>query len=413
MKFGRTLREKTLQEWRYYSVDYKSLKKALKNRDLAQFDSTMEISKERIAKFYSSKETWAMDYMQTLRDRVAVLELEARSNATRNATRNAEDDCVSSNRNQGLDLDETSQSSSSSSSTLNDEILGTEDLKKLYRSIGTCAHFKAYIYCKKSLDTFAREIDLLLEYLELNLTALSKIWKKYDKLHDTDLRVSKLDGIHKTHAFLNSTPLLDMKDEVQHLLRVTTSMENKPNLPAAWENRKVYTIGCFDLFHRGHSNILTSLREFGYYIVAGIHDDASYFKLKNKNPIDTLEVRMKNVKPFVDQLYVIPSTDPLPYIQAAVSQQDVDMGTVCYARGDDMLNFPARDWVESVMPVYFVPRTESCSSTLIRTIYHADCEELRGKAAFAKTRYDGKPVCEKSGEVLKLNKSVSCPVVSE
>jgi cytidyltransferase-like protein len=249
----------------------------------------------------------------------------------------------------------------------------------------------------------------------LNFTALSKIWKKYDKLHQTDLRWAKLESIQKSHAFLNySTPLLDLKDEVQHLLRVTTSDRNKPNLPPSWEQRKVYTIGCFDLFHRGHSNILTSLREFGYYIVAGIHDDASYYKLKNKYPIDTLEVRMRNVKPFVDQLYVIPSTDPLPYIQAAVSSQDIEMGTVCYARGDDMLNFPAREWVESVMPVYFVPRTESCSSTLIRTIYHSECEELRGKAAFAKTRYDGKPVCEKSGEVLKLHKkSMSCPAVAD
>ena len=57
-----------------------------------------------------------------------------------------------------------------------------------------------------------------------------------------------------------------------------------------------------------------------------------------------------------------------------------------------MLNFPSREWVESVMPVHFVPRTEGCSSTLIRTIYHSENQELRKKAAFAKTRYDGKPI---------------------
>jgi hypothetical protein len=43
------------------------------------------------------------------------------------------------------------------------------------------------------------------------------------------------------------------------------------------------------------------------FIVAGIHDDASYFRLKNKYTIDNLETRMKNVMPFVDQIYVIPS----------------------------------------------------------------------------------------------------------
>jgi len=171
----------------------------------------------------------------------------------------------------------------------------------------------------------------------------------------------------------------------------------------------VYTIGCFDLFHRGHQNVLKSLREFGYFIVAGIHDDASYFKLKNKYTIDNLETRMKNVKPFVDQLYVIPHTDPLLYIQSVVSKQDIEVGSCCYARGDDMLQFPGRDWVESVMPVHFVPRTESCSSSLIRTIYHAEDKEMRAKAAFAKTRYDGKPIDEQ-GNVLKCSRS--CPTLT-
>ena len=137
---------------------------------------------------------------------------------------------------------------------------------------------------------------------------------------------------------------------------------------------------------------MLALREFGYFIVAGIHDDASYFKLKNKHAIDNLETRMENVKPYVDQLFVIASTDPLLYIKSMVSEQDIETGACCYARGDDMLAFPGREWVESVMPVHFIPRTEACSSTLIRTIYHAEDEETRAKAAFAKTTYDGKPI---------------------
>jgi len=184
------------------------------------------------------------------------------------------------------------------------------------------------------------------------------------------------------------------------LSMIETTMALKPLLPSGWSDRKVYTIGCFDLFHRGHANVLMSLREFGHFIVCGIHDDESYFKLKKKYPIDNLEKRMNNVKLYVDQIYVIPSTDPLPFIKAAVSAQDIDAGLCCYARGDDMLNFPSRDWVETVMPVHFLPRTEGCSSSLIRTIYHATDSMVREKAAFAKTRYDGKPVDE-NGEVIK------------
>merc|ERR1712232_985150 len=193
---------------------------------------------------------------------------------------------------------------------------------------------------------------------------------------------------------------MGIKERVEFLLDEVNTL--KPALPDGWESRKVYTIGCFDLFHGGHQNVLISLREFGYYIVAGIHDDESYFKLKNKYTIDNLETRMNNVKPYVDQLFVIPSTDPLLYIKSMVSEQDIETGSYCYARGDDMLQFPGREWVESVMPVHFVPRTESCSSTLIRTIYHSENDELRKKAAFAKTRYDGKPVDE-NGNVLKLS----------
>ena len=87
------------------------------------------------------------------------------------------------------------------------------------------------------------------------------------------------------------------------LIRVTVTSEPndlKPNLPEGWGNRKVYTIGCFDLFHSGHSNVREALCEFGYFIVAGIHEDESYFQMKNKYTIDNLETRIDNVKPFVD-----------------------------------------------------------------------------------------------------------------
>ena len=51
---------------------------------------------------------------------------------------------------------------------------------------------------------------------------------------------------------------------------------------------------------------------------------------------------MKNVKPFVDQLYVIPTTEHLLYIKSVVSEQDIEQGSCCYARGDDMKEFPGR-----------------------------------------------------------------------
>ena len=134
-------------------------------------------------------------------------------------------------------------------------------------------------------------------------------------------------------------------------------------------------------------NLLQALREFGDYLVVGIHDDASYFELKKKRPIQFLSERMAQIKPLVDQIYVIPATDPTAFIRNMVSEQD----DCCYVRGEDMRNFPGRDFVESVMPVYFLPRSQGVSSTLVRTLYHSG-EQAAQQAAFARTDDTGKPV---------------------
>lgn len=431
MKFGKALRDNILKEWRFYSVDYKTMKKALKQADdesdgeygspaegeanAEEFFRLFEESKDKIARFYSDKEKWAIDYMHTLEERVEALR-ETTSNPPSPSGSDTEASSLSSSSGSFADDTKDFLSSRSPTGAMDLTVRSSHHrrrvstncawLKDEYRRVGKSKHFQNYIYAKKSLATFDRELDLLLEFLSLNNTAFSKILKKFDKRTGSMIREDKLAELHETHAFLEGVVLAELKDKVTAMIDEVHAL--KPTLPEGWEERKVYTIGCFDLFHRGHQNVLMSLREFGYFIVAGIHDDESYFKLKNKYTIDNLETRINNVKPFVDQIFVIPSTEPLMYVKGMVSDQDIETGSCCYARGDDMLNFPGREWIESVMPVHFVPRTESCSSTLIRTIYHAEDESIRSKAAFAKTRYDGKPIDE-DGNVLKLSHAASCP----
>ena len=444
MKFNKTLNASILKEWRFYSVDYKAMKKALKedvthdsntngtNCSEQEFFHLYEYSKSKLSKFYTDKEMWAITYYKTMEDRVKNLRSTKVSyhtldEALRSAKvsshllgegdtnlasdfEDSDSSIASANDSKSeedmfLDVDDLSNSvgsrltlDSATSEIRSDSKADSKEwLKQEYRQLGKSRHFKNYIYAKKSLDTFARELDLILDFLDLNKTAFSKILKKFDKRTGSSIREEKLKELEVSHAFLKGEKLQEMRRGVSKMLSIISRL--KPSLPEGWEARKVYTIGCFDLFHRGHQNALTSLREFGHFIVAGIHDDASYFKLKNKNTIENLETRMKNVKPFVDQMYVIPSTDPELYLKGMVSEQDIETGSCCYARGDDMLNFPGRGWVESVMPVHFIPRTEACSSTLIRTIYHSDDLDIRKKAAFADTRYDGKPVDE-HGNVL-------------
>ena len=132
-------------------------------------------------------------------------------------------------------------------------------------------------------------------------------------------------------------------------------------------HRKVYTIGTFDLMHRGHEQLLKSLRMFGDYVVVAIHDDESYFKLKKKWPMDTIKLRMEKVKRYADMVFVIPDTDPTTWMQMMISQADIENKSCCYVRGDDMPNFPAREWVEANMDVFLTPRMPSISSSEIRS----------------------------------------------
>ena len=399
------MRDNILSEWRFYSVDYKAMKKALKDEGgHSKFFQTLNESEAKLVKFVEDKEAWALSYMSTLKERLETLHhvvenMGDESDDAPTASDSDSEESESSTR-------EVANSSKKIESELNGILstLNTENedfaIKDAYRKMGNSKHFQAYIYAKKSLSTFARELDLLIEFFDMNKTAFSKILKKFDKRTGSAIKEEKLSEMSDSICLLEGQKFKELKETVTKMIDETNAL--KPELPRGWENRKVYTIGCFDLFHRGHQNVLLSLREFGCFIVAGIHDDESYFQLKGKYTIDNLETRMENIKPYVDQVFVIPSTDPEVYIQGMVSQQDIDSGACCYGRGDDMLDFPSRPWVESVMPVHFVPRTEGCSSTLIRTIYHAEDESLRKKAAFAKTRYDGKPVDE-NGNVLKLS----------
>jgi len=426
MRFGKLLREKTIKDWRFYSVDYKSLKQTLKAEDndtvpeggVTEFNKLIDASLDKITKFYMEKEHWAENYIDVLEAHLHKLRESASAPPSPSSVTEAgstEDDTDSVSTASSADgeciepfYEEEKTSTGEYSFVLDSPISSnnkkgrsmnqSDFIKEQYRRVGRSTHFHHYIYAKKSLCTFERELVLLVEFFRLNSTAFSKIFKKFDKRTGSCTREQQLVRMRETHPFLDGSVFSNMMKQVKEMLEEVNTL--KPSLPSGWEDRKVYTIGCFDLFHRGHQNVLMSLREFGYFIVAGIHDDESYFKLKNKYTIDNLETRMKNVKPFVDQLFVIPHTDPLLYVKSMVSEQDIEQGSCCYARGDDMLKFPGREWIESVMPVHFLPRTESCSSSLLRTMYHAEDESVRAKAAFAKTTSDGKPV-DDDGNVLK------------
>jgi cytidyltransferase-like protein len=144
-------------------------------------------------------------------------------------------------------------------------------------------------------------------------------------------------------------------------------LQRSSSLPAIWiDGRadKVYTIGCFDLFHEGHRLLLLRMRQFGREVIVGVHDSRSIHKLKSRVPVDGTETRMLNVKRHADEVYCVAGTDPAAFVTCIVHLRENE--TALYVRGDDMADFPSRHVVEELMPVKFLPYTNGVSSTKLR-----------------------------------------------
>ena len=81
-------------------------------------------------------------------------------------------------------------------------------------------------------------------------------------------------------------------------------------------------------------------------------------------PIDSTEKRMRNVKTYADEVFCIPSCDPSVFIGCIFNLSKCQ--SALYVRGDDMIEFPSRHLVETLMPIKFLPYTQGVSSTQIR-----------------------------------------------
>jgi len=74
----------------------------------------------------------------------------------------------------------------------------------------------------------------------------------------------------------------------------------------------VYTAGVWDLFHRGHLNILWQSRKLGDILVVGVVSDWGVVAYKDREPIDNIWERMRTIQelPWVDLVMQQETTDP-------------------------------------------------------------------------------------------------------
>ena len=126
-------------------------------------------------------------------------------------------------------------------------------------------------------ETFAKDIDLVLEFLDLNVTAFSKIMKKFDKLTSNSLREAKLDELKKMHPYLYKGGVLR---EYKKLSYEWVSKLNKMRLcPQEPVGRPIHDS------HRRKSNISCATLSMRNSIVLG-EDEVEQLKLKSTSASD-------------------------------------------------------------------------------------------------------------------------------
>ena len=122
---------------------------------------------------------------------------------------------------------------------------------------------------------------------------------------------------------------------------------------------KVITYGTFDLLHEGHYRLLERAKALGDYLIVGVTSEA-YDKARGQlSVVDSLAVRIENVKKtgFADEIIVEES--PGQKVQD-VKKYQVDIFTV----GSDWTG--SFDYMKDYCQVIYLERTKNISSTMLR-----------------------------------------------
>lgn len=119
---------------------------------------------------------------------------------------------------------------------------------------------------------------------------------------------------------------------------------------------RIYTSGCFDVFHYGHLNILKKSKELCDYLIVGVSTDELIEKEKGLRPVIPFKERMRVLQAikYVDE--VIPQEDKNK--QNIVDTYQIDAISV----GDDWRG----RYPEVSCAMEYFPYTASVSSTILK-----------------------------------------------
>lgn len=123
--------------------------------------------------------------------------------------------------------------------------------------------------------------------------------------------------------------------------------------------KKVITYGTFDLFHKGHYNLLKRAKELGDYLIVGVTTE-QYDEYRGKvNVVDSLIDRIEHIKQtgFADKIIV---EDHIGQKIEDIQKYGVDIFTA----GSDWIGH--FEYLKNICNVVFLERTKGVSSTMLR-----------------------------------------------
>ena len=109
-------------------------------------------------------------------------------------------------------------------------------------------------------------------------------------------------------------PKIKTPDEISTLLRVLRSVGK----------RIVFTNGCFDIIHTGHTRYLNQAKTYGDILVIGLNSDSSVRTIKgDKRPINSQAERAETLAALGSVDFVTIFDEPDPYKLISLLEPDV------------------------------------------------------------------------------------------
>ena len=124
--------------------------------------------------------------------------------------------------------------------------------------------------------------------------------------------------------------------------------------------KKILTYGTFDVLHRGHINLLKRAKERGDYLIVGISTD-EFNAIKGKKSYYDYETRKEMLEAikYVDEVIPEYAWDQKPDDIKKYGADEVVMGS-------DWAGSEKFEALRDYCDVYYLPRTEGISSTMIK-----------------------------------------------